>query len=255
MAGHVGLRAIGRLGIGAAWIAGMGEAGFAVVCADDEHGPIAHPVRAMQRFDILRPIHGRGAQQARGFARAHQHIALIAERNRPFGRARRRVRGVQRQSDPFAASVFIEARGVERAFAQKIAVGEAIAGIVAAARNEFVDELIDLIVTGIDGDASIARQRRVGAFGLASAKRGALARRPGGIVRIDLDNPAIKRRAVWIYGRIELAGRDRIAWPVKQRRAEISAIEHPGGLFARRDQWRRVCMRHREVGVEILLGG
>ena len=120
------------------------------------------------------------------------------------GRARRRIGGVERERQPAPAAIFLEMRGIKLTLVEQIQLAVAIVGIEAAARHEFVDELVALIVARIDGHAPVARQRGRGAFRLAASERGALFRRPLRIVRIDFERPAIERRSVRVLRHVEL---------------------------------------------------
>ena len=57
----------------------MTEAAIGIVGAGDQHRARTAPLIVMHGLDVFGAIHGRGAEQARGVAGAHQQVGFVAE--------------------------------------------------------------------------------------------------------------------------------------------------------------------------------
>ncbi len=197
-----------------------------------------HVDRAAERIDRgpLGSVEPRRAGPVRRLARLDQHFGLRGE---AVGR-HQSVAAVD-EFEPLPAPVRVEARHVEGAVVQQVAVGRAVRRIPGPGGDELVEVLEDLVVAHVERDTAVAADRGRRALLLLAAHRGALDRPRVRIVRIDLHDPAEVVGLVGVLRDVE--ARIDIA-PLRQVRARRDAVAR---LVRRR------LLATLEVGVEVLL--
>ena len=94
------------------------------------------------------------------------------------------------QRQPVAAPLLVEPGNVQRAGRQQLHIGFTVGRIVFFVRDEFIDVLKLLVVPHIDHHAVIGGERDGCPLMLEAAQGGVLARCGGGVVGIDLHDPA-----------------------------------------------------------------
>ena len=143
-------------------------------------------------------VHLGGAEPVAGLARLDEQLAL----------ARKAGGGVQAalpggECQPLPAAVGIEARHVERAVVEQLAVGRKAAGAHRVARDKFVDVLKARVLAHVDHGAAIDGLHHERTFVRGAAERGALDGRAGRVEGVDLHHPAVAVELIGVARGVE----------------------------------------------------
>ena len=142
-------------------------------------------------------------QQVGRAARLDHHVALVVE---IVGRRQRPLAEGQRQ--PVHRAVVVELGDVEGAVIQQVAINRRIIGSPGPGGDELVDVVVALIVAHVeDRTAAGDEVGRPGALVAHATERRALPRGRGGVIGVDLDDPAVLVRLVSeVRGRVRAGG-------------------------------------------------
>ena len=151
----------------------------------------------------LRAVHLGRTQQVARLARLDHHFALVGK----AVRSRQRPLAVH-QRQPAPSAVGVEARDMERAMVEQLAIrlrralaaGGRLHGV---ARDELVDVFEPGVFARIHHRTLVARQRNPRSFMCGAAERGALDGRGVRVHRVDLDDPAEAVEFVRVFARVE----------------------------------------------------
>ena len=156
--------------------------------------------------DPFRTVHARGLHHAGREARVNQHFGLI-------GKTAAGVDPVFTvgQFDPFAlafrmigvAVARIEARHVQGAVVQQVAVGLGVLVVDFVAADELVDELAAFVVAHVHHGVTVMGFSQRSVFMFEAAQRSSFDRRRLRIERVDFHDPAVTVELVRIFRQVE----------------------------------------------------